>query len=45
MEKPVTAEELIKVTEYNVMGNLPDPFVFDNGHRVATVSDWEKRRK
>lgn len=45
MERPVTGEEIIKITEYNILGKLPDPFLFDNGDRVASVSDWEKRRK
>ena len=26
MERPVTGEEIIKITEYNILGKLPDPF-------------------
>ncbi len=45
MNKPVTGEEIIKITEYEVCGKLPDPFVFDDGSRVLSVGDWERRRK
>ncbi|MEE1225121.1 MAG: hypothetical protein UH081_07680 [Clostridia bacterium] len=38
-------KELIKITEYNLKGKLPDPFVFDDGSRVENYSDWEKRKK
>lgn len=44
MERPVTGEEIIKVTEYEVLGKLPDPFVFDDGTKVESVDDWEKRK-
>ena len=36
---------MLKITEYNVLGELPDPFLFDDGTRVKTKSDWDKRRK
>ncbi len=35
----------MKITSYEVLGNLPDPFLFEDGRRVKTVSDWEERRK
>ena len=35
----------MKITFYEVLGNLPDPFLFRDGRRVKTVSDWEERRK
>ena len=35
----------IRVTEYNVLGKLPDPFVFDNGAAVKTEEDWKLRRQ
>lgn len=38
-------DNLIKITEYNVKGKLPDPLVFDNGEKVKTKEDWAKRRK
>ena len=37
-------ENTIRVTEYDVLGELPDPFLFDDGGRIRTKEDWEKRR-
>lgn len=34
----------IKITEYDLNGKLPDPFVFDNGKRVKSAADWSARR-
>ncbi len=45
MVKPVTGEEIIKAVQYDVLGQLPNPFIFDDGTEVKTVEDWEKRRK
>lgn len=42
---PVMDENLIKITEYNVKGKLPNPFLFDNGEFVQNACDWERRRK
>ena len=38
-------ENLITVTKYEVLSLLPDPFLFDNGKRVKTKEDWDKRRE
>ena len=27
------------------LGLLPDPFIFRDGHRVASIADWEERRR
>lgn len=35
----------IKITEYNLKGKLPDPFLLENGERVKNAADWEKRRE
>ena len=35
----------MKITSYEVLGKLPDPFLFNDGRRVKTVSDWEERRR
>ena len=35
----------IKITEYNLKGKLPNPFVFDNGSPVECAGDWEARRR
>lgn len=37
-------EDLIKITEYNLAGQLPNPFLFDDGTAVKKPEDWEKRR-
>ncbi|MBR2460819.1 MAG: hypothetical protein IKB34_06290 [Clostridia bacterium] len=37
-------EDLIKVTDYKVLGRLPELFKFDDGNPVVTPGDWEKRR-
>lgn len=38
-------ENLITVTEYNVLGKLPDPFLKDNGERIQSQGEWLERRK
>ena len=35
----------LKVTKYEVLGKLPDIFTFEDGTKVKTQADWEKRRK
>ena len=37
-------EDLIRITEFNLAGKLPNPFVFDDGTPVTDPSQWEKRR-
>ena len=34
----------MKITSYEALGKLPDPFVFEDGTRVKTAEDWERRR-
>ena len=36
---------MLDITEYKVLGKLPDPFLFDDGTPVKTKEDWKKRRK
>ncbi|MBQ8026804.1 MAG: hypothetical protein IJ261_01655, partial [Clostridia bacterium] len=38
-------EDTLKITKYEVLGKLPDPFKFDDGCEVKTREDWGKRRK
>lgn len=38
-------KDMLKLTEYEVLGKLPDPFIFDDGTPVKTKEDWQKRRK
>ena len=34
----------MEVTEYEVLGSLPDLFTFHDGRKVKTTTDWEERR-
>ena len=38
-------KDMLKITKYEVLGNLPNPFLFDNGNMVKTKEDWEKRKQ
>ena len=40
----VQFNDLIQVTDYEVLGKLPDPFLMENGKRVKNDADWEKQR-
>jgi len=39
------SNDLIKITGYEVLSQLPDPFLFEDGTRVHTIEDWENRKK
>lgn len=36
--------DLIKIKEYEVLSKLPDLFTMDDGSKVRTAADWQKRR-
>ena len=38
-------EETIKITELKMLGELPDPFLFDNGKRLSSREEWRARRR
>lgn len=38
-------EDLIRVTELTVLGELPDPFCMNDGHRIDRVEEWAARRR
>lgn len=38
-------ENYIKMTKYEVLGKLPDPFVMNDGHRISSPLEWKKRRE
>ena len=38
-------EELIKVLKYNLKGELPNPFIFDDGTPLTSPADWARRRE
>lgn len=35
----------MRITEYEVLGRLPDPFRTEDGRRVCSVTDWERHRQ
>ena len=35
----------MKITKYETLGKLPDPFLFADGSRVRSAADWERRRQ
>lgn len=37
-------KDLIKITELDVLSDLPNPFVFNDGTPLKTASEWEQRR-
>lgn len=38
-------DDLTPVVSYDVLGELPDPFAMDDGSRVKSHADWERRRR
>lgn len=38
-------ENTLKITGYKLLGKLPDPFTFDDGTRLTSPDQWEKRRE
>lgn len=44
-ERPMVTPDMLKITEYEVVGKLPDPFLFDDGHRMTSPDEWPARRK
>lgn len=46
MEKDVFVHEnMLKATEYTLLGKLPDPFRMNSGQRVSSASDWRQKRE
>ena len=38
-------EDLIKITKYEVLDKLPNPFIFNDGTPLKTKEDWQKRKQ
>ena len=38
-------ENLTHIKSYELLGKLPDPFLFNDGTRVSKTEDWAKRRE
>ena len=36
--------DMLKITKYELLAKLPDPFLFEDGHRVSSPAEWEARR-
>lgn len=45
LEYPLVDQNTLRVTDFEVLGALPDPFLFEDGHRVSSREEWEERRK
>ena len=44
MSTPANYEKHIEITKYELLAELPDPFLFNDGTRVSSRSDWARRR-
>ncbi len=38
-------ENSLKITEYELLSKLPDPFLLDSGKRITKPEQWDERRK
>lgn len=38
-------EEKIKITKLDILGQLPDPFLMEDGTRITNPDQWEARRR
>ena len=38
-------KDWLDVVSYEILGELPNPFVFNNGTPIKDATDWMKRRK
>ena len=38
-------DKTLEITEYRLLGELPDPFILDSGERVTSPVQWGVRRK
>ncbi|MBQ9070953.1 MAG: hypothetical protein IJY23_06390 [Clostridia bacterium] len=38
-------ENLIEITNYELLGKLPNPFIFDDGKEMVSPVEWPRRRK
>ena len=37
--------DMLKITEYDLLGGLPDPFLDLSGHRISDPAQWPARRR
>ncbi len=44
MSETINYEKIIDIMNYELLGELPDPFVFNDGSRLTDPADWSQRR-
>ncbi len=44
-KKAYVRGDMVRATEYTLLGRLPDPFLMNSGQRVSSASDWRLRRE
>ncbi len=44
MHEKIT-QGMLKLNSCTVLGELPNPFIFDDGHMVSSTGEWKERRK
>ncbi len=44
-KRTAVTPDMLKIKNYEILGKLPDPFMFGDGRRVKTESDWYERKK
>ena len=44
MSDNIRYEKIIDILNYELLGELPDPFLFDDGSRLTNPADWKRRR-
>ena len=44
MSNKIRYEKNIEILNYELLGELPDPFVFNDGSRLTDPADWSQRR-
>lgn len=45
LRNDAVSSDLLTIREYEAKGNLPNPFLFENGKVVCSTADWKKRRE
>ena len=44
-DRPLVSGDMLEIKDYEIVGKLPDPFLFDDGHRMTSPDEWPTRRK
>ena len=43
-DRPLVYRGMLKITDYKLLGELPDPFLSESGKRIRDPSEWDTRR-